>query len=228
MRVDYPIAIDNDYAIWRAFDNHYWPALYFVDAEGRIRHHQFGEGDYERDRAVIQQLLAEAGGRDCRAVSSRSTPGHRGGRPTGNTSLARDLPRARTWRAGSRSRPSATPSSEPSPQPVGARRRVDDTPGRGRPRRGRGRHRVPLPRPRPQSRAPAATRGRDAVPGPDRRRPAGHRPRSRLRRGGERRRLGAAPVPADPPARPERRAHVRDHLRGAGSRRRTSSPSGNE
>ena len=46
MGVGYPVAIDNDYAIWHAFDNHYWPALYFVDAQGRIRHHQFGEGEY--------------------------------------------------------------------------------------------------------------------------------------------------------------------------------------
>jgi thiol-disulfide isomerase/thioredoxin len=61
MRVDYPIAVDNDYAIWRAFNNQYWPALYFVDAEGRIRHHKFGEGDYERSERIIQQLLAEAG-----------------------------------------------------------------------------------------------------------------------------------------------------------------------
>ena len=48
MRVDYPIAIDSDHAIWRAFKNQYWPALYFVDAQGRIRHHQFGEGEYEQ------------------------------------------------------------------------------------------------------------------------------------------------------------------------------------
>ncbi|MFL5401437.1 MAG: thioredoxin family protein [Gemmatimonadales bacterium] len=61
MRVDYPIAVDNDYAIWRAFNNQYWPALYFVDAEGRIRHHKFGEGDYEQSEKVIQELLAEAG-----------------------------------------------------------------------------------------------------------------------------------------------------------------------
>ena len=59
--VDYPIAIDSDYAIWNAFKNQYWPALYFVDAQGRIRHHQFGEGDYEQSEAIIQQLLAEAG-----------------------------------------------------------------------------------------------------------------------------------------------------------------------
>jgi thiol-disulfide isomerase/thioredoxin len=62
MRVVYPIAVDNDYAIWRAFNNQYWPALYFVDARGHIRHHQFGEGDYERSERVIQQLLAETGG----------------------------------------------------------------------------------------------------------------------------------------------------------------------
>ncbi|HEX6509184.1 MAG TPA: thioredoxin family protein [Chloroflexota bacterium] len=61
MRAEYPIAIDNDYAIWDAFDNHYWPALYIVDAQGRIRYHQFGEGMYEQSEMIIQQLLAEAG-----------------------------------------------------------------------------------------------------------------------------------------------------------------------
>jgi hypothetical protein len=61
MNVDWPIAVDNDYAVWDAFANHYWPALYFIDAEGSIRHHWFGEGDYERSEAVIQQLLRDAG-----------------------------------------------------------------------------------------------------------------------------------------------------------------------
>src|SRR5947209_12743023 len=61
MRVGYPIAVDNDYAIWDAFDNHYWPALYLVDAQGRIRAHQFGEGAYEQSEMMIQHLLAEAG-----------------------------------------------------------------------------------------------------------------------------------------------------------------------
>ena len=59
--VDYPVAIDNNYAIWRAFGNQYWPAHYFVDAQGRIRHHHFGEGEYEQSEKIIQQLLAEAG-----------------------------------------------------------------------------------------------------------------------------------------------------------------------
>ncbi len=61
MKVSYPIAIDNDYAIWDAFDNHYWPALYLVDAQGHIRYHHFGEGAYEQSEMMIQQLLAEAG-----------------------------------------------------------------------------------------------------------------------------------------------------------------------
>jgi thiol-disulfide isomerase/thioredoxin len=61
MNVGYPVAIDSDYGIWRAFDNAYWPALYFIDAQGRIRHTQFGEGDYGRSESVLQKLLAEAG-----------------------------------------------------------------------------------------------------------------------------------------------------------------------
>jgi thiol-disulfide isomerase/thioredoxin len=61
MRIEYPVATDNDYGIWGAFGNHYWPALYFADAQGRIRHHHFGEGEYQQSEMVIQQLLAEAG-----------------------------------------------------------------------------------------------------------------------------------------------------------------------
>jgi hypothetical protein len=61
LRIDYPVVIDNDYAIWRAFDNRYWPALYFIDGSGRLRHRQFGEGEYQRAERVIQRLLGEAG-----------------------------------------------------------------------------------------------------------------------------------------------------------------------
>jgi thiol-disulfide isomerase/thioredoxin len=61
IRVQYPVAVDSDHAIWRAFENEYWPALYFVDTQGRIRHHQFGEGDYDQSETVIKRLLAEAG-----------------------------------------------------------------------------------------------------------------------------------------------------------------------
>lgn len=64
LRIDYPVAIDNDYAVWNAFDNHYWPALYFADTQGRIRHHHFGEGEYQQSEMVIQQLLVEAGTTD--------------------------------------------------------------------------------------------------------------------------------------------------------------------
>src|SRR6476660_3362706 len=61
MRVAYPIAIDNDHAVWRGFNNEYWPALYFADAKGKVRHSQFGEGEYDKSEKVIQKLLAEAG-----------------------------------------------------------------------------------------------------------------------------------------------------------------------
>jgi thiol-disulfide isomerase/thioredoxin len=61
LRVEYPIALDSDYAIWRAFSNQYWPAVYLADAQGRIRHHQFGEGGYDECERGIQQLLREAG-----------------------------------------------------------------------------------------------------------------------------------------------------------------------
>jgi thiol-disulfide isomerase/thioredoxin len=65
-KIDYPVAIDNAFEVWRAFNNNYWPALYFIDAQGRIRHHRFGEGDYERSEMVIRQLLADAGVEDLR------------------------------------------------------------------------------------------------------------------------------------------------------------------
>jgi thiol-disulfide isomerase/thioredoxin len=55
--IDYPVAVDNDYEVWSAFDNHYWPALYFVDADGVIRDEHFGEGRYEQSERVIQRLL---------------------------------------------------------------------------------------------------------------------------------------------------------------------------
>ncbi len=61
LHVDYPVAVDNDWTIWRAFSNNYWPAHYFIDAQGRIRHHHYGEGEYDVSEAVIQQLLREAG-----------------------------------------------------------------------------------------------------------------------------------------------------------------------
>ena len=55
--IEYPVAVDNDYEVWSAFDNHYWPALYFIDADGIIRDHHFGEGRYEQSQRVVQRLL---------------------------------------------------------------------------------------------------------------------------------------------------------------------------
>jgi thiol-disulfide isomerase/thioredoxin len=62
MRVEYPIALDSDYGVWSAFANRYWPAVYLADAEGRIRYHHFGEGEYDEGEWMIQHLLREAAG----------------------------------------------------------------------------------------------------------------------------------------------------------------------
>jgi thiol-disulfide isomerase/thioredoxin len=61
MRIEYPVAVDNEHAIWRAFKNQYWPALYFIDSQRRVRHHHFGEGAYQQSEMIIQALLAETG-----------------------------------------------------------------------------------------------------------------------------------------------------------------------
>ncbi|AOF00884.1 cytochrome C biogenesis protein [Serratia surfactantfaciens] len=69
--IDYPIAIDNNYRIWQAFNNQYWPAHYFIDANGRIRYQHFGEGDYTQSERVIQTLLRLAGGKDTSTAISQ-------------------------------------------------------------------------------------------------------------------------------------------------------------
>ncbi|KJC52308.1 cytochrome c biogenesis protein DipZ [Bradyrhizobium sp. LTSP857] len=64
LKIGYPVAVDNDYKIWRSFENQYWPAHYFIDANGKVRHHHFGEGEYAESERVIQTLLAEAGSKN--------------------------------------------------------------------------------------------------------------------------------------------------------------------
>jgi thiol-disulfide isomerase/thioredoxin len=87
MRIDYPVAIDNDYAVWSAFANHYWPALYFADAQGRIRHHHFGEGEYQQSEMVIHEIVpVDARGVEAPAdwASLRSPENYTGYERTGN------------------------------------------------------------------------------------------------------------------------------------------------
>ena len=103
MRIDYPVAVDNDHVIWRAFRNQYWPALYFVDAQGRVRHHHFGEGTYEQSEMIIQELLAEAGasgiGREPGVGRwPRCRSGRRLGQPEVSGKLCRAMSAPRTLR----------------------------------------------------------------------------------------------------------------------------------
>ncbi len=99
MKLEHPFAIDNDYAIWRAFNNNYWPARYFIDARGRVRDHHFGEGEYESSERTIQRLLTDAGAAnvprdllspDARGVELRGR--------LGQPAIAGELPRIRAHR----------------------------------------------------------------------------------------------------------------------------------
>ncbi len=90
--ITYPVALDNDLRVWRAFNNQYWPAHYFIDVQGRIRHHHFGEGAYDRSEKVIQQLLAGSGAAGRARRHRRSTgAGRAGRRRLRQGALARDL-----------------------------------------------------------------------------------------------------------------------------------------
>jgi cytochrome c biogenesis protein CcdA/thiol-disulfide isomerase/thioredoxin len=63
-KIGYPVAIDNEYKIWRSFENEYWPAHYFIDGNGKVRHHHFGEGEYDESEEIIQKMLKDAGNKD--------------------------------------------------------------------------------------------------------------------------------------------------------------------
>ena len=113
--IDYPVAADNDYEVWTAFANHYWPALYFVDTDGIIRDQHFGEGRYEESERVIQGLL----GVEREPVSGRGGR-RRGSGRLGPAGHARDVSRHARAASGS-----ASPTAA-ALEPLGARRRVDD------------------------------------------------------------------------------------------------------
>ena len=95
MRIEYPIAIDSDFVVWRAFSNHYWPAVYIADAQGQIRHHQFGEGRYEECERVIQRLLREAGAEGVGDPLFSVAAEFRGSSRLDQPGVARDVPRLR-------------------------------------------------------------------------------------------------------------------------------------
>ena len=126
--IDYPVALDNDYEVWSAFDNHYWPALYFIDREGLIRDHHFGEGRYEQSERVIQELLGVE-----RELVSVEGVGVGGGGRLGAPAHARDVSRLRaqrglrvTGRPGARRAARLPAPRAPGLQHVGRRRRVED------------------------------------------------------------------------------------------------------
>ena len=134
----YPVALDSDYAVWRAFANHFWPAVYLADGEGRLRYHHFGEGEYAQTEMAIQQLLLDAGAQDLDLdlVDGRAAR-TRGGRRLADAPVARDV---RRLRPEQRLRVSDDPRAlRPAPrlrrsraaaaQPLGARGELDGCAG---------------------------------------------------------------------------------------------------
>jgi thiol-disulfide isomerase/thioredoxin len=224
MNVWYPIALDSDYEVWRAFSNRYWPAVYIADAQGRIRHHQFGEGGYDDCERGTQQLLREAGAEGVADDLVSLTPdgfeaqadwtnlrspetylgsaqgqnfASRGGAEIGRPARY-DLPNMLMLNQWAVSGDWTIESGE-------------------RAERWRWTHRLPLPRTRRPSRHACARRAR-AVPGVRRRRATGRRSRARRRRAGPRNGHRTAALSAGSRARADRRPHRRDRLYG--SRRR--------
>ena len=165
LRISYPVAIDNNYAIWRAFDNEYWPAHYFIDAEGRIRHHHFGEGEYDESERVIQTAACRSGRTGVSADSSRSMrPAPRPRR------ICEDVGSRETYIGSIGQRTSYRPAapSQDSPclfgrrcpvEPVGPDRQLDDRSRARTPQQSRWKHRFQVPCARPAScpRAPGLT-----------------------------------------------------------------------
>jgi Thioredoxin like C-terminal domain len=179
MTVEYPVALDSDSAVWRAFSNRYWPAVYIADAEGQIRHHQFGEGGYEECERVIQRLLREAGREgisdDLVSVADASFEAQ------GELGVARDLPRLRAssavcvsrWRRARRASHVCRAASVAA-QRLGAIGGLDGSEAGERAERSRRANRVSLPRPRRPSRhGTAFARHIRAVPRPRRWRTSG-------------------------------------------------------
>ena len=182
MRVDYPVAVDNDHVIWRAFDNQYWPALYFVDAQGRVRHQHFGEGEYDQSEMIIQQLLTEAGagGMDDGLVSVDAGGLEAAADWSSLRSPENYVGYERTQRlrvAGRRGPGQASHvriARAAAAERLGAVGRLDDEEGSGRAEQGQWTHRLPLSRPRSSSRHGTGSAGNSrAISRADRRAAAG-------------------------------------------------------
>ena len=229
MRIEYPIALDPGYEVWDAFANHYWPAVYIADAEGRIRYHHFGEGAYEECERVIQALLREAGrdvGTELVSVPDDGVEMQADWATLESPETYLGYGQARNFASRGGAEPDE-PLTYAAPDRLAlntwalaggwtVERRAAVL------NRADGRIGVPLPRSRRQSRhGTAVSRGFGPVRRAHRRRASGRRSRPRRRRARSRHGLRPAALSAGSRARTDQRPHVRDHLpppRGRGVR----------
>jgi thiol-disulfide isomerase/thioredoxin len=219
LKIGYPVAIDNDYAIWRAFDNEYWPAHYFIDAQGHMRYHHFGEGEYDESERVIQRLLAEAGNSNVPADLVAVNASGAEAAPSTSDQSPRQFCLAGRHRRGRKPCLRGGDTADRSVVPNG---RLDCQARERHARRGGRPHRLSISRARSPSRA-RSRRGRQAgqVPRDHRRRGTRRKSRRRHRRRRSRRGRRTASVPAHSAERRNYRSHVRDRVsrsRGPGLR----------
>jgi thiol-disulfide isomerase/thioredoxin len=226
MKLPYPIAVDSDYAIWRGFNNHYWPALYFVDAQGRVRHQQFGEGAYAEAERFIQQLLVEAGttgvAQDLVSVEGRGFEA-----PADWANLKSEENYVGYERTEGFASPGGATLGQPRVYAVPAQLGLTAGPSpaigpsrRGeRAQQGRWAHRLSVPRPRSSSRHGTHGQGEPGtIPGAHRWQAAGRGPRIGCRRAGHGHGRGAAALSARPSADAHHRTAIRDRVPRAGRR----------
>ena len=198
--IDYPVALDNNYDVWRSFSNNYWPALYFVDREGVVRDHHFGEGRYEESERVVQRMLGVR--RDLVQVEGRGVEAEADWAHlrSPETYLGSGAGERRVEPNGLRLTTGASSGD------------WTISPGTRRPRHARGEHRIPLLGTGRAPRPFAPDRRADPLPRHPRRQRARRFPWARCRRG----RHGCArrgpSLPVDPTTRRRPRAHARDHL----------------
>jgi methionine-S-sulfoxide reductase len=232
LKIGYPVAVDSGYAIWRAFGNQFWPAHYFIDATGKVRHHHFGEGGYAESERVLQQLLAEAGaGATPAGLVAVSASGAEA------PSAAADVLSPETYVGYERAERFVSPGGAVEDKShvyeaggprlnewgltgswtIGREHARLDRQGTPSPLR-RGRRDVPFPRPRSALRSGSRRRQARALPRDPRRQVSGGRSRRRRRRRWQRRGDGPAAVSAHPAAGRSRGPHVRDPLPGSGRR----------
>ena len=214
LKITYPVAIDSNYKIWQAFHNEYWPAHYFIDGKGQIRHHHFGEGEYDESERIIQELLKENGAKsladgtvNVTATGAEAAPDSRNtGSPETYIGYKRAQHFASAQLFAQDTRMAYTPLAAAHSESMGARWQLESRPRKRCPRFRSRQNRLPLSRARSASGSgPDEKWQAHPLQSHARRHRARRRSRQRHRHKRRRNSTGPSPLPTHPPERRSRR-----------------------